>query len=159
MISVRPMTEADIPAIAAAARPADLAEIEEGCGQSMASALAVGLRSSVAAHIISWEGLPLAAFGDVSHSPCAGIGVPWLVSTMHIEKHARPFLRACRPLLNLMLARHPTLVNYVDARNTAAIRWLEWLGFEIGSAVAYGPKGLLFRQFHMTRQQAAPERK
>ena len=151
MISVRPMTEADIAAIASAARPADRAEIEEGCGQSIAGALAVGLRSSVAAHIISCGDMPVAAFGDVSHSPCAGIGVPWLVSTTHIEAHARPFLRACRPLLNLMLVRHPTLVNYVDARNTAAIRWLEWLGFEIGSATPYGPNGLLFRQFHMTQ--------
>lgn len=151
MIGVRPMAESDIEAIASAARSADRAEIEEGCGQSVAGALAIGLRASVAAHVISWNGDILAAFGDVSHSPCAGIGIPWLVSTVAIERHPRAFLRACRPLLNLMLARHPTLANYVDARNVVAIRWLEWLGFTMSSPTPYGPNGLLFRQFHMTR--------
>lgn len=151
MIGVRPMVEADIDLIAASARQSDRDEIEEGCGQTMAGALAIGLRSSVKAHVICWDDVPLAAFGDVSHSPCAGIGVPWLVTTTAIEKHTRPFLRACKPLLSLMLVRHPTLVNYVDARNTTAIRWLEWLGFTIGSPTPYGPKQLPFRQFHMTR--------
>lgn len=151
MISVRPMTEADILAIASTAREPDRAELEEGCGQTVDSALAVGLRSSVAAHVICWDDVPLAAFGDVSHNPCAGIGIPWLVSTTAIESHARPFLRVCKPLLNLMLARHHTLVNYVDARNTAAIRWLEWLGFTMGSPTPYGPNGLPFRQFQLTR--------
>ena len=151
MIIVRPMVEANIEVIAASARQADRDEIVEGCGQTVAGALSYGLRASVAAHVICWGDTPLAAFGDVSHSPCAGIGIPWLVSTHAIEQHARPFLRACRPLLNLMLVRHPTLVNYVDARNTAAIRWLEWLGFTMSSPVPYGPNQLLFRQFHMNQ--------
>lgn len=152
MISVRPMVEADILTIAAIAREADRMELEEGCGQTVASALAVGLRSSVAAHVICWDDIPLAAFGDVSHNPGAGIGVPWLVSTTAIEAHARPFLRICKPLVNLMLARHCLLINYVDARNTAAIRWLEWLGFTMSSPTPYGPNGLPFRQFQLTRE-------
>lgn len=152
MISVRPMAETDIAVIAGAARAADRAEIEEGCGQPMDKALALGLRASVAPLVICWGDEVLAAFGEVSHNPCAGIGIPWLVSTNAIESRARAFLRVCRPLLDQMLTRHQTLVNYVDARNTAAIRWLEWLGFETGSPTPYGPKGLLFRQFHITRE-------
>ncbi|MNC81827.1 hypothetical protein D3C75_1350850 [compost metagenome] len=52
-----------------------------------------------------------------------------------------------------MLERHPTLTNYVDARNLAAIRWLQWLGFRMDSPVPYGPHRLTFRQFHLTRDR------
>ena len=151
MIHVRRMTADDIEPIAREARQADRDEIEEGCGQTIASALALGLRSSVVAHVIAWRDTPLAAFGDVSYSPGAGIGIPWLISTNAIEQHPRAFLRICQPLVAQMLERHQTLVNYVDTRNTAAIRWLEWLGFSMGSPTPYGPKQLLFRQFQMTR--------
>lgn len=145
------MTADDIEPIAAAARQPDRDEIEQGCGQSIASALTLGLRSSVAAHVIAWGDTPLAAFGDVCYSPGAGIGIPWLISTEAIERHPRAFLRICKPLVAQMLDRHQTLINYVDTRNTAAIRWLEWLGFSMGSPTPYGPNQLLFRQFEMIR--------
>lgn len=151
MIRVRRMTQDDIAPIAASARQADRDEIEEGCGQSIAGGLALGLRSSVEALVIAWGDTPLAALGDVSYSPGAGIGIPWLISTTAIEQHPRAFLRACKPLVARMLERHGHLTNYVDARNHAAIRWLEWLGFSMSSAHPYGPNQLLFRQFQMTR--------
>lgn len=151
MIQVRRMTLADIEIIAATARQADRDEIEEGCGQSIASALTLGLRSSVAPMVIAWGNTPLAALGDTSYSPGAGIGIPWLISTKAIEKHPLAFLRVCRPLVAQMIGRHQILINYIDARNHNAIRWLEWLGFSIGSPTPYGPKQLLFRQFQMTR--------
>ena len=151
MISVRRMTPDDIEPIAANARQADRDEIEEGCGQSIAAGLALGLRSSVESLVITWDDIPLAALGDVSYSPGAGIGIPWLISTDAIEQHPRAFLRVCKPLVARMLERHAHLTNYVDARNHAAIRWLEWLGFDMGSPAPYGPKQLLFVQFQMTR--------
>ena len=100
MISVRDMTADDIEPIAATARQADRAEIEEGCGQTIASALALGLRSSVSSKVIAWEGVPLAALGDASYSPGAGIGIPWLISTTAIEQHPLAFLRVCHPRLS-----------------------------------------------------------
>lgn len=153
MISVRQMLEQDIEDIAADARQADLDEIEEGCGVAIREALLLGWHSSVAPMVIAWGDVPLAAFGEVSHSPGAGIGLPWLVSTNAIEKHARPFLRICKPLVQQMLERHIQLINFVDARNLAAIRWLEWLGFTMEEAAPYGPHGLPFRKFHLSREQ------
>ena len=38
-----------------------------------------------------------------------------------------------------------------DVRNTVAIRWLEWLGFTFGEPVGYGPLGMPFKPFCMTR--------
>ena len=48
-----------------------------------------------------------------------------------------------------MLATYPLLRNYVDERNTMAIRWLEWLGFEILPVEPFGVEGLPFHPFEM----------
>lgn len=151
MIEVRPLLASDIPHMLDIIRPADLAEIEEGCGIGIRQALDDGLRMSVEPLLILGNGQPLAAFGEVSLNPGAGIGVPWLISTIHVERHARGFLRACRPLLQRMSERHPYLANQIDARNTVAIRWLQWLGFLVGEPVPHGPHQIPFRPFHLHR--------
>ena len=150
MIEVRRLEALDIPHLLGIVRAADMAEIEEGCGQGLRQALEYGLAHSVEPLLILHGGQPLAAFGEVALVPGV-VGVPWLISTTHIERHPRAFLKACRPLLQRMLQRHPTLTNYIDARNTAAIRWLQWLGFRMDSPVPHGPHRLPFRQFHLTR--------
>lgn len=149
MITVRPMTKADVAVIAAAARQADITEMRDGAGITVEQALQDGLAMSEKCLVIMADGLPLAALGDSRHDET--LGVPWLVSTIHIEHHARGFLRACRPLLADMLSRHQQLLNMIDARNTAAIRWLEWLGFTMSEPMPAGVRGLPFRLFTMTR--------
>jgi hypothetical protein len=159
MITVRPMHAGDIAGIAASARRADVEEMRDGAGVSIEQALEHGLARSLRCALIMAGDLPLAAFGDACQSPLGGVGIPWLVSTDHITAHARGFLRVCRPLVADMLTRHQVLINYVDARNVAAIRWLEWLGFEMSEPMPAGVRGLPFKQFSMSRQQAMPERK
>lgn len=75
-----------------------------------------------------------------------------MVTTEHIGADVRGFLRGSKAVLLEMLQRHQVLVNYVDARNVSAIRWLAWLGFTIDSAVPYGVQGLPFHKFHMIRR-------
>lgn len=152
MITVRQMTPADVPAIAAMARQADIEEMRDGAGVTVADALDLGLRTSLRASVIMAGDKPVAAFGDASGGLFTGVGVPWLISTVHVEQHARGFLRVCRPLVQDMLNRHSMLMNYVDDRNTAAIRWLRWLGFEMHEPIAAGVRGLPFRKFTMTRR-------
>lgn len=156
MIVVRPMNAGDIPGVVASARHADIEELLDGAGATVEQTLSAGLQHSVRCSLIvaraqDGEEVPLAAFGDVCHSPLGGIGVPWLVSTDHITSHARGFLKVCRPLVADMLTRHITLTNWVDDRNTAAIRWLQWLGFDMSEPMPAGVRGLPFRQFTMHR--------
>lgn len=149
MITVRPMKQEDVAVIAAAARQADIEEMRDGAGVTVEQALQHGLELSSNCMVIMAGDLPLAALGDSRHDD--DIGIPWLVSTVHIEQHARGFLRACRPLLADMLTRHQRLLNMIDTRNTAAIRWLEWLGFTMSEPMPAGVRGLPFRLFTMTR--------
>lgn len=146
---IRRMTLGDIELISACARQADRDEMLACAGQSIAQALAAGLDQSLRAWVIESGDLPLAAVGDTMHG--IGVGVPWMVTTDHIVGDARGFLRGSRAVLMEMLQRHQQLVNYVDARNVVAIRWLSWLGFTIGDAVPYGVQGLPFHKFHMIR--------
>jgi hypothetical protein len=148
LIEVRALAQHDIVHMLGIIRSHDIMEIEQGCGMGIREALEYGLEHSIGALLMLGDGLPLAALGDVPHG---NIGVPWLISTNHIERHARGFLRACRPLFEQMAKRHDVLTNYVDARNLTAIRWLGWLGFEFGEPVAYGPHGLPFKQFTYQR--------
>lgn len=151
MIKIRPMMQADIEAIAAVARQADRDEMLACAGHTVAEALCRGLQESLRAWMIESDGLPLAACGDTMAG--IGTGVPWMVTTDHIAADPRGFLRASRAVVGDGMQRHHQMVNYVDARNTAAIRWLAWLGFDIGEAVPYGVQGLPFHQFRMIRSE------
>lgn len=143
---VLPLLESDVEAVAAIVRQADRDEIEEALQIPIAAAIRDGISGHKASKIVV-DGDVVAVFGDAPHSD--GVGVPWLISTIHVERHARAFLRVCRPEVAEMLTRSAFLLNFVDVRNTAAIRWLEWLGFTFGEPEPYGPCGALFRPFWM----------
>ena len=143
------MSHDDIVAIAACARAADVDEMQACAGATIEQALQLGLEHSLRAWVIEADGVPLAAAGDTMAG--IGVGVPWMVTTDHIEAHSCGFLRASRALMRDMLQRHYLLVNYVDARNAAAIRWLEWLGVTMAPAAPYGVAGLPFKKFTLSR--------
>ena len=146
------MVRADIETIAAVARQADRDEMLACASATVAECLCVGLGQSLRAWVIESDGIALAAVGDTIAG--IGTGVPWMVTTDHIATDPRGFLRASKAVLVEMLQRHQQLINYVDARNAAAIRWLAWLGFTIDEAVPYGPQGLPFHKFHMSAGKA-----
>lgn len=151
MMVIRGLTEEDLPLVATHARAPDVQEIHAAAGLSVLDALRYSLRNSVDPLIMEVDGKPLAALGEAPYGLLSGVGVPWLISTNFLPNHSRDFLRACRPLVQEMMGRHEVLTNFVDVRNTAAIRWLEWLGFVMASPVPYGVKGLPFMQFRMVR--------
>ena len=80
---------------------------------------------------------------------CSTMGVPWLLATDELESCARPFLRRSRKAVKEMMNGYSVLRNYVDARNTVAIRWLGWIGFKILPAEPFGADGLPFHPFEM----------
>lgn len=143
---VLPLRACDVAAVAAIVRQADRDEIEGALQVPIDQAIRDGIGGHKASRIVV-DGDVVAVFGDAPHAD--GFGVPWLISTVHVERHARAFLRVCRPEVAEMLERSPLLINFVDVRNTAAIRWLEWLGFTFGEPEPYGPLGLPFRPFWM----------
>jgi hypothetical protein len=92
---------------------------------------------------------PICAFGIVPYSVLNGIGIPWMVGTVDLDRYAMGFIRRCRTDLKGFFGEWAILVNVVDARNEKGIRWLSWLGFTIHSAVPYGPFKIPFHPFSM----------
>lgn len=151
MIAIRPLQIEDIAEIADSARRADVEEMMACTGASVCAALSYGLQHSLRSWVIEHDGIPLAAVGDTLAA--VGVGVPWMVTTNNITINPRGFLRASKAVLSEALQRHAKLTNYVDARNTDAIRWLSWLGFTIGPAVPYGASRLPFHEFTLIRSK------
>lgn len=150
-----PLLAADIELIEPLVRQADRDEITEALGVPMIEALAQAQAGSCKASKIVAGGEVVAVFGDAVHSVLGRIGVPWLISTMHVERHPKAFLQVCKPEVAEMLTRHAELVNYVDVRNTAAIRWLKWLGFQFDEPAPYGPNQMMFQRFRKWRAPCA----
>ncbi|WP_223528403.1 phage protein Gp13 family protein [Pseudomonas sp. A-RE-23] len=144
------MSAEDVQAILPLVRQADIDEITEALGIPMEEALLEGAADNGKKIVV--DGKVVAVFGDATYSILGSVGVPWLISTIHVEKHARAFLKVCKPEVQDMLTRHAHLMNFVDVRNTTAIRWLKWLGFTFGPAIPYGPKGFPFHPFTLNRE-------
>ncbi len=149
---VLPITVDEVPAIASIVRQADIDEITEALGVPIERALYEAVQGSLNVKKIVVDGKVVAVFGDAVYSLLGSVGVPWLISTVHVEHHARAFLKVCKPEVQAMLTRHQHLLNYVDVRNTVAIRWLKWLGFSFGPAAPYGARRFLFHPFTMNRE-------
>ena len=109
--------------------------------------------NSLAVSRDAWTGLAddrvVCMFGVGSPMICSTVGVPWLLATTDLEKHARPFLRRNRKMVKQMMGNYSILRNFVDARNAASIRWLRWLGFRVLPPEPFGIDGLPFHPFEM----------
>lgn len=96
------------------------------------------------------DGVPVCVFGVTHTNDISGVAIPWLITTNRLEKHARLFLAHCRGVVMGMRSGCRLLVNYVDARNTRAIKWLRWLGFTLDAEpIAFGVQGFPFYRFTM----------
>ena len=89
-------------------------------------------------------------YGVAEISILSNIGIPWLLGTDEIEEHSKYFLRQNRYYMNDIKKKYSYLFNFVDARNTVAIRWLKWLGFKVSEAQPFGPDEMPFHKFEMS---------
>ncbi len=133
---------------------ADRAEVAASVGISPREALVQSLEASV----LAWTGMvgdsrPVCMYGVSPIDILGGVGSPWLLGTGDLPRHAKTFLKFNREYIPKMLEVFPVLVNWVDARHVAAIRWLNRLGFQFDvEPVAYGPWGMPFYRFEMERK-------
>lgn len=131
------------------ARQADVDEVYASSGLPFGAALVKSFRMST--HV--WAGLVdgevACIFGVAPYNMLDRKGAPWMLGTPLVEKHAMAFLRRNRWYVRIMLEMYNHLQNYVDARNTAAIGWLRWLGFTFDEPTPYGKFSMPFMRFEM----------
>lgn len=128
-------------------RPADREEVWAAGRKTPAGALVYSMRKSSHAWTALIDGRPEVMFGVGDVNVLAGIGAPWLLGTDAIETHAVAFIRYSVEFRGQLLSRYQILRNYVDERNTVAVRWLQWVGFTLLDRVEFN--GVSFRLFEM----------
>lgn len=97
------------------------------------------------------QGEPIGLFGVVTVSLLSNKGSPWMLCTDGAQLHQRALVRGGRAYSVAMLEQYAHLQNHVDARNHRAVAWLQRCGYAIGEPVPYGPLGMPFHPFSMTR--------
>lgn len=117
-------------------------------GSTPTEALAASLAGSIFARVAILDGRVAAMWG-VGGSPLGGIGEPWLLTTVDVERVPIKMVRTARDEAGQMLGLFPTLVNYVTAEYRQACRFLEVVGFRLGPAFPFS--GAQWREFRMER--------
>lgn len=138
--------------VAANLRAADLAELRalHGDEVDVRRVLYRAVHSSTLARVgHAPDGGIVSVIGVAPVSLLGGIGTPWMLATEQVFDFPLAFVREGRKITEQMLAIYPSLINYVDARNTASIRWLKHLGYKVHEAEPYGPQKTPFRRFEM----------
>lgn len=136
-----------VPFVAENVRDADRDELWAAACLTPEQALSKSMECSTLAWTGLYDNVPVCMFGVSEGSALAGVGIPWMIGTKLVDKYATQFLRRNKGKVQEMLNVYPLLMNYVDVRNTRAIRWLRWLGFEIGASIPFGPYNMPFRPF------------
>jgi hypothetical protein len=127
------------------------ADIDECLAMGMTD-IRAAVAESVEASVISWtatvDGRVACIFGVTPVTVLGSEGIPWMVGTPLISKHARAFIRMSPLYIAQMLRAYPHLANYVHSRNRQAVAWLKRMGFTIREAVE-ASTGEMFHPFEM----------
>jgi len=72
----------------------------------------------------------------------------WLIATPDLLRHQLEFLRYSRTFIEEVGEPYALLFNWVDARNTVHLKWLQWCGFTmIQRHEKFGAEGRPFYTF------------
>jgi hypothetical protein len=126
-------------------RPGDAMEVC-ALGETQESALGKTLARAVSADTYLIDGEPVAIAGIVLPSLLSGVASPFLMTGEPVERHRKSFMEHTRVRVEGWRLHYDVLVSYVHADYARAIRWLRWLGFEIGPVRSIGPLDAPFHE-------------
>ena len=97
---------------------------------------------------------PVAIGGVAPNFDQPDLGVPWFLATDKIKLDCvRCWLaHHSRALIDEIQSKFPRLENYISAENETTIRWLTWLGFELGPPEPLGRNGEMLRRIYRERK-------
>jgi hypothetical protein len=152
-VTVRAPTRDDIPRLLAELRPLDRQELLACHDEDdLPEVLRLALLASPQRYAIDIKGELAILGGFAVISLLSGMASPWLLGTHIAARSPTALTRVSVRYVGQALNRFPHLVNTVDARNEASIRWLKRLGFTIAKTPEpYGRHGLPFYRFEMRK--------
>lgn len=147
-----PVTQAVLEALLPALRPIDRLELDCMAGGDPMEALRRSVarsRRSCATYI---DGDLTAIIAANAPSLASETGCPWALTTRALDRPAvrREFVAGSAQVLEWVGGDFRKLWNLVASENTAAIRWLKWLGFDFPGATMM-VRGHEFRYFERVK--------
>jgi len=150
-IMVRETNPLDIAPVVGRMRRKDEDEVIASGFSSAEEALSYSFGVSQQCYTIERNGLPLAMFGLVRSPDQDGVGIVWFLGTDEMKTIKKSFVKQSRVVIAKFLEVYPVLTNWVDAKYTEAISWLESCGAEFDPPVAVGRNGAMFTRFEIRR--------
>ena len=146
MIYFRPSIPGDSWLIRSDLRDAEVIELD-AIGQTPEWCMTLGAQKSRALTLFI-SGEPAGMFGVIRSDEG---NLLWGVFTKAIERHPIAFLRFTK---RFVASLEFDVLNYVDARNTRAVSWFKWLGFEVSEPQPFGINGEPFHKFNTLKEAA-----
>lgn len=128
------------------AREEEIAEVYASDGIDIRTAILKSIDKSTEVHTILDGDRATAIFGLRPLDLANGIACPWMLTTNEMKKHPRTLIRVTKPIVNIWNSEWNILLNYVDDRYEASLRWAKWAGFEVFPPQEYGFLKLPFRR-------------
>ena len=92
-------------------------------------------------YLITYDGVPSAAFGFLPQCFMTSSYMIWFIGTIEIKRHKIAFFRESKKLLQLIRGRD--MCCYVRADFYKSRCWLQWLGFKITGTASYAGVDLI----------------
>ena len=146
LIEFREPTPFDITHISAHIRMADAREIYNATGKPPLPVIRQAVANSRHSFVAAVNGVPMVIWGLVVWSDVTGRGSPWAFTCVGVERYKRQFMKYSKAFVAMAQEQCPVLLEVnVDAEYVAALRWLEWLGFDVSKKIGHGPENRPFR--------------
>lgn len=135
MPQIVPADYCHLQAIADDIRDYDAAECAMFLGKKPPEAMRFMLERANLAGVVMHHDRPAVMFGYNVVDAIHRVAAPFLVITNYAVDHPFLFARNSGRVLEFMKGYY--LVNFVQAKNDVAIKWLEWMGFYLAPEESY----------------------
>ena len=105
------------------------------------------LRKSVCTFAGLIDGRCFCLFGVLPDALTAGSGEPWLLTSADLRYAKIAFAKASQQYIPYLRHRFTFLHGWVYEHNTTSIRWLRWLGYEVGDTTLPAKNGQRYYRF------------
>ncbi len=146
---IRQATIADVKALAPRLRKADKDEVRATIGFfSTKYLLEARCISDLCNVLLSPSGDVVGIYGVVNVPAKVKLGAIWMHATDELTTLQFTFLKNCKKEIQRLNEQYALLFNFVDARNTVHIKWLQWCGFNfINKRSHFGEERRPFYEF------------
>lgn len=145
-ITIKPTRFEDLSELITNMRKEDRAEVLSSHGDVNLGVIESFIHSKICETVFNTNGDVVCVYGLQVLGEA--LACPWMLSTHHLPKVSRAFLRGSKEWANKVNETYPILMNVVDADYTVAVRWLAFVGFKcIRTIDRYGVNPKQFYQF------------